>query len=323
MENIKVSILVPVYKAEKYIERCAKSLFEQTYSNIEFVFANDCTPDKSIKLLKSVIEKYPQRSNQVRIIEHKKNSGVAVARNTLLDNATGEYLLWVDADDYIEKRATELLITEAIKTNADIVCFGAALYTGPNIKPLQQINEEAPETFILHLLAGQIPTALWGRMIKRSLFVNNHIKFIKGLDVGEDLLVLIKVAFYAQTITNVDSILYYYDNTNTQSLCRLYSIQKLDMRLKVLDELRNFLKDKIDCEKYIKERKLDILLSKIYGSCLENNEKSYFVVKTELKNLDWRNIQIKKNQSYKFFLICNNYKINRIWARFIFFLKNI
>lgn len=322
MDIIKISILVPIYRAEKYIERCAKSLFEQTYPNIEFVFVNDCTPDKSIELLKSVLGQYPKRINQVKIIEHEKNCGVAASRNTLLDNATGEYLLWVDADDYITKNAVEILVNNATTTNTDITCFGAALYTGSNIKPLQQINEETPETFIDHLLSGQTPTALWGRMIKRSLFINNNINFIQGLDVGEDLLVLIKVAFYTKTITNVNQTLYFYDNTNTMSLCRSYSMQKLNMRLKVLDELNNFLKGKIDCEKYIRERKLDILLSQIYGTCLENSEQSYLLIRTELKNIDWRNTTIRKNKLYKFFLICDNYKINRKWAQFMLFLKS-
>lgn len=99
--SILVSILVPIYGTEKYIERCTRSLFEQSYSNIEFVFVNDYTPDRSVEILKSILEKYPQQKSNTKIISHDKNRGVAAARNTLLDNATGDYVMWVDSDDYI------------------------------------------------------------------------------------------------------------------------------------------------------------------------------------------------------------------------------
>ena len=87
IENPKVSILVPIYNVEKYIERCAVSLFEQTYENIEYVFVNDCTPDQSIKVLKHVLGRYPQRSSKTKVINHDRNRGVAASRNTALDKA--------------------------------------------------------------------------------------------------------------------------------------------------------------------------------------------------------------------------------------------
>ena len=82
----KVSILVPVYNVEKYISKCAISLFEQTYSNIEYVFVNDCTKDRSIDVINNILLNYPARQGQVKIIEHEKNKGVAAARNTAVNN---------------------------------------------------------------------------------------------------------------------------------------------------------------------------------------------------------------------------------------------
>ena len=99
---LKVSIIVPIYNVEKYIERCAVSLFEQTYSNIEYVFVNDCTPDQSITVLKRVIDCYPHRASQTKIINHDYNCGVAISRNTALEHSTGEFVCQVDPDDYIE-----------------------------------------------------------------------------------------------------------------------------------------------------------------------------------------------------------------------------
>ena len=109
MEIKKVSILVPVYGVEKYIERCARSLFEQTYDNIEYIFVDDCTKDRSIVILQKVLEGYPNRKNQVKILHHEKNRGLSAARNTALDASTGDYLMHVDSDDYLRKDAVLLL----------------------------------------------------------------------------------------------------------------------------------------------------------------------------------------------------------------------
>ena len=91
-----VSVIVPIYGVEKYIERCARSLLEQTIENIEYIFVNDCTKDNSIAILESVIKEYPHREHQVRIIHHGTNKGLPQARKTGLLNAHGEYIAHCD-----------------------------------------------------------------------------------------------------------------------------------------------------------------------------------------------------------------------------------
>ncbi|MCS2593772.1 glycosyltransferase family 2 protein [Bacteroides thetaiotaomicron] len=96
-----VSVIVPVYRAEKFIQRCARSLFEQTLEEMEFVFVNDCTPDSSMVILRGDNKKeYPNRARQIRIVEHDQNKGSATARNTGLDNAHGSYIIYCDSDDW-------------------------------------------------------------------------------------------------------------------------------------------------------------------------------------------------------------------------------
>ena len=104
---MKVSILVPIYNVEKFFSRCLESLFNQTYQNIEYVFVNDCTPDNSMVVLHNFMEKYPSRAKLVRIIENTNNCGIAIVRNTLIKNATGDYVLFVDSDDWIEEDMVE------------------------------------------------------------------------------------------------------------------------------------------------------------------------------------------------------------------------
>ena len=114
-------MLIPIFGVEKFIERCAVSLFEQTYPNIEYIFVNDCTKDKSIDILKEVVERYPTRNPQVRIIEHEKKTGLAGARNTAVAAATGEFLMHVDSDDYVDKEIVSKSVSRQLETNADIV----------------------------------------------------------------------------------------------------------------------------------------------------------------------------------------------------------
>ena len=89
MKDIKVSICVPVYGGEKYIANCARSLFGQTYDNIEYVFVNDCTKDRSIEVVQQVAEEFPHRKSSLKIVNHEKNSGLAASRRTGVENATG------------------------------------------------------------------------------------------------------------------------------------------------------------------------------------------------------------------------------------------
>lgn len=108
----KVSIIIPIYKVEKFIEECTSSLFSQTYENIEFIFVNDCTPDNSIEILQETINNYPKRQNQVTIISQNRNQGLAASRNKALDVFTGDFVAFVDSDDYLTDKN---IIADAIK----------------------------------------------------------------------------------------------------------------------------------------------------------------------------------------------------------------
>lgn len=322
---MKVSILVPVYNAEKYIERCAVSLFGQTYGDIEFVFVNDCSTDKSIDILKSVAKRYPARCGSVKIVSHEANRGVAAARNTLLDNATGEYLLWVDADDFINTYAVETLVRKAENMGADIVCFGTVVISALGTTKLPLQVEYSSEKLIVSLLANRIPTALWGKLMKRSLLIDNHIAFIDGLNLGEDLLVLVKAAYFAKIIANDDTALYYYDKTNDQSITHVFSIEKTfersDMVVKILDEIDCFLSGKLDVNKFIVSRKLDAYLSMIYCCLLKKDRSGYEKIRLKISELNIKDIKTSRSRFYKFFLLCDNYFINLCWAYMMHFLR--
>ena len=112
---MKVSVLVPVYGVERYIGQCAESLMEQTYKDVEYIFVNDCTRDDSIGRLNQVLERYPERRIQVRIINHEKNMGLGMARQSGLNAATGDAVVNVDSDDYVAREMIEKLVALATK----------------------------------------------------------------------------------------------------------------------------------------------------------------------------------------------------------------
>ena len=125
---IKVSILVPVYNAGKYIKRCCNSLFGQSYNDIEFVFVNDCSADDSLQQIKDVVSAYPERISQLKIINHTVNRGSAASRNTALDNSTGDFIMWVDSDDYLELEAVDKLVQCYKTTGSDYISYSAYRY---------------------------------------------------------------------------------------------------------------------------------------------------------------------------------------------------
>ena len=212
-----VSIGIPVYGVEKYIERCARSLFEQTYENIEYIFIDDCTTDKSIEILKKVLDDYPLRRESVRVIRHEHNKGLAGARNTAVANATGQFLMHVDSDDYISTNAVEKLVEIQIKVNADIVsCDYCCVY--PNRKIIKMDREAINgKDFARGVLLGKYWHHIWGRLIRTNLYRENSIQTLEGANMGEDFQVVPQLYYYSKKIAFCHIPLYYYSMLNEKS----------------------------------------------------------------------------------------------------------
>ena len=211
-DNPKVSILVPIYGTGLYIEKCARTLFEQTYDNIEFIFVNDCTRDNSVNVLKRVLEEYPLRKSQTRIIEHKENKGLAGSRLTGLQNATGEYVWCVDSDDYVEKNAVEVLLPYMLD-DYDFISFNYFLNDGKTTTKF-----ESKELNVENLLTNRIPPSIWKCVVKRDLYYNNGIWPVVGINVSEDYLLTARLILLAQKTILLDKeFLYYYNISNLDS----------------------------------------------------------------------------------------------------------
>lgn len=216
---MKVSILVPVYVVEKYIERCAVSLFEQTYSDIEYIFVDDCSPDRSIEILQEMIKRYPDREAQVRIIRHEQNRGLSGARATAIKAATGDFLMHVDSDDWIERNAVELCVERQKETEADYVYFDIVLHHRKYDKYWLKKEYVSPHEMALAVIRREAPVCVWGGLIRTAVQRDHGIYPEVGVNMGEDYQQTPRILYYSKRVAHLAKILYHYDFTNDSSYC--------------------------------------------------------------------------------------------------------
>lgn len=242
--DLKVSILVPVYGVERFIARCAESLFKQTYENIEYVFVNDCTKDGSISVLKETMRKFPERASQVRIINHERNKGLAAARNTAIAIATGDFVMHVDSDDYVDEHIVEKAVMKQRKNDADIVVIDfKRSYPGFSKIFHYSVFDNAKD-YCLSVLARNNSNSIWAKLIRRSLYTNYDISCKEGCNQGEDFQVVPRLLYNAKVVVNLQEPLYFYDCSNVDSYTNNFSKNKHDQNWMSMNIVRNYFIDK-------------------------------------------------------------------------------
>lgn len=212
----KVSIVIPVYKVEKYIAECATSLFEQTLDDIEYIFVNDCTPDKSIEVLLEVLQRYPNRKQQVKIIHHKKNSGAAMARKNGILSATGEYIIHCDSDDWTDSKMYQTLYQKAKDENLDIViCQYFEKRTDSSTLVSHQLGNN-PKSKII---STPIYCSLCNKLVRRDIIDWNNLLY-PNHHMMEDAVLCAQMFYFAKKVGYVNKPLYYY-RINEDSICHV------------------------------------------------------------------------------------------------------
>ncbi len=226
MENQKVlSIIVPIYNAEKTIKRCVVSLLEQTYKSLQILLINDGSTDNSEKICKNLAEK------DLRIeYYYKPNSGVSETRNFGLKLAKGEYITFVDSDDFVYSNCYEIALTHLINDRLDLIVFGFTSIEKNRTKDViyQNIRLSSKKeiaTYVAHNFESSIVSLPWNKVYKKKYIID---EFSKNISLGEDLLFNI---CYFQRINNlqiINRVLYAYDRTNENSLTNRYESDYFD-----------------------------------------------------------------------------------------------
>lgn len=219
---MKVTISVAIHNVASFIEECVKSLYEQTLDDIEILLLDDCTPDNSIELAMQVLEKYPHRKDQVRVVRHEENQGISKTKRDCILYAKGDYVLVIDGDDYVDKRMAELMYAKAVETGADIVIsdfYRVYSHTQVVSTLVPDGVKGDGENVKKDIINRRVPPFVWVKLMRRNLFVDND--FIWPVkNIGEDTVISAEAAYYAKKIAHVAEPLYYY-RYNPNSVTKL------------------------------------------------------------------------------------------------------
>lgn len=225
MSKPKVSVIVPVYNAERYLERCLDSLCRQTLSDIELICIDDCSTDDSHQVLWS----YAKRFSTFRIVRHEKNKGESAARNTGLEMARGEYVGFVDNDDAVDVDYFEKLYSKAVSCDADVV--------KGNVTEIGLEGESSTSRYndLIRMTGSRFAFAWhwWTAIYKRSIINSAHIRFLEGFPLGGDVLFLNEFLLASSSLVLVDDAMYYYHRREDSGDSPILSEEKVRSVLEI------------------------------------------------------------------------------------------
>ena len=218
----KISIVVPVYGVESYIEKCARSLFGQTLDDLEFIFVDDCTKDRSIEVVKKALLDYPNRSNQTFFLKHDCNKGLPAARKTGILAAHGEYIYHCDSDDWVDLKLCEEMYQVSVDNDYDFL-ISDYYVTIDGVDTIKKgcsgLDGFTHDRIVRQMLPGRIPFMVWNKLIKLDLY--KQIENYPTSTHGEDLGLILQLALFAKRIGYIPNAYYHYiadSNTATHRL---------------------------------------------------------------------------------------------------------
>lgn len=231
-----VSVIIPIYNVEKYLEQCFASIISQTYKNIEIILIDDGSTDNS----GDIADRLAQDDSRVRII-HKKNGGLSDARNAGMKIATGEYITFIDSDDYVDAKFIEILLELAQTTGAEIIqCNNSRKSTKLGMGSSKAVMMQGTHAFIELMKYKTVSPTAWAKLYKRSLFYDNKLEFPVGR-LHEDTAIVYKLIYLADKIVCNDNVLYFYRLNNMSIMTANYTKHHYGSVLKYHKELDAFI----------------------------------------------------------------------------------
>lgn len=220
-QNIKVSVIIPVYNTELYLERCLNSILNQTFKDIELIIVNDNSNDNSSKIIETFINK----NSNIKYIDNKENKGVSNCRNEAIKISSGKYILFVDSDDYLDKNMIETMYNEASNNDLDIVMCGYFVDYEDGNTQNRIINLDENRIYngyeilseILHHKNG-VTGHSWNKLLKASVIKDNNIQYPEHMKIYEDVAFFSKLFPYCKRIKNIKKMFYHYIQRNNSSI---------------------------------------------------------------------------------------------------------
>ena len=214
---ISISVIIPIFNTAPYLERCLNSLFNQTTTeDVEYIFINDASVDDSSEILHRLISRYSNLSSQIKIIEHPINKGILFTRNEGVSIASGEYIIQIDSDDWIEANMFELMRQKAGETHADII--GCDLFEEyPNDHRYIPMSFDLPHNQLIKtlIIGEKLKSYLPIRMIRREHYLHHGMATPEGISLYEDRCICLPLHFYSKKTAHLPFALYHYRQTTT------------------------------------------------------------------------------------------------------------
>lgn len=279
-----VSVIMPVYNVDKYLSQCLDSVCNQTYNKLEIIVIDDESPDDSGK----IADEFAARDKRVKVF-HIKNRGAAGARNYGLDNCTGEYIMFVDSDDWLELNAVEELIRSLVSNDADIVqCLYADEYTDNTVKHICESKDStcSDEEFIQGMIPHWEYILIWNKLYKAELFKN--IRFVTGHCIDDEFFTY-RVIMNAKKIYFLNNYLYHYRQRKSSAMGN----QKLQKQ-RFIDQVDFITTRYIPLLHAYPDLKASLLahLAEVLMSVMRNGCKDFDVYRYAKKKLKKYNLQI-------------------------------
>lgn len=257
MASPKISVIVPVYNAEKYLHRCIDSILAQTFTDFELLLIDDGSKDNSGK----ICDEYVDMDSRVRVL-HKENGGVSSARNMGLEHACGKWITFVDSDDWIEPTMYEMMYDDAIKKGVELVYCDMNMVYEDKIETYQSAEFHIDKTKLIQNYITTVWTCLVLFMTKRKVYEDNKLKLPTKIDYCEDFWVAVRLMHYANKISHLPLALYNYDRANENSAMHTFGSKIEKDEQTVYLETISFFETEGVLEHYKKQMGWRILKSK-------------------------------------------------------------
>ncbi len=287
-EEVLVSVVVPIYKVEQYLKKCVDSIIKQTYKNIEVILVDDGSPDNCGK----ICDEYAQKDKRIKVI-HKENGGLSEARNFGLDKAKGEYICFIDSDDFVSCEYVEKLLIAALINHSDIAACNFKYIDEDGKISVRKEKEDKVYTSSeaikdIFTLDQNTEIMVWNKLYKRTLFTDNHIKYPVG-KIHEDNFTTYKLYDKANSVALISDKLYYYLQREN-SIMATFNKKRFDVLIAV-DEIKEYFKDRKEFEEEVSCNEL-----LVYLSLINNMIKTHYDGKEQLEVVD----KIKNNKNVFF-----------------------
>lgn len=235
----RISIVIPLFNSESYIEKCLNSIAQQSYQDIEVVVVDDASTDASVSIVKKFMANHPW----LRLIQHHTNQGTMLSRRDGYEAATGDFIMFVDSDDTLPTDAIEKLLDKQQHTNADIIVGNFIIYhidghkeAKTNTLPQNSTKAEVIEAII----DGKVSHCLWGKLFKACLFTENKLQNYPNMTISEDACLFYQLVALSTKITSTDNVIYYYHVnrcSSSQTAYRTKQIEDIIIAHKVIESI--------------------------------------------------------------------------------------